>query len=80
MERLEKDNLIHPAQRGFRRLASTTDQLVIVKSVVTNYRHKKKPLFVAGKISGWGIPGKSFLKKSFLENPVSKIKMEAILP
>src|SRR3989338_8325875 len=47
MEKVEKDKIIHPTQRGFRRSASTTDQLVIVKSIVTEYRKKRSPLFMS---------------------------------
>ena len=45
MHIVENHQLIHSSQRGFRPNASTTDQLVVVKSIAAKYRQQKKPFF-----------------------------------
>ncbi|KAL9641820.1 hypothetical protein ABK040_011805 [Willaertia magna] len=46
MEVCESNNLIHNCQRGFRRKASTLDQLIIVRTVTSHYIQLKKQFFI----------------------------------
>ncbi|KAL9655519.1 hypothetical protein ABK040_002186 [Willaertia magna] len=45
MDICEDYNIISDCQRGFRRKASTLDQLIVVRTVIDEYLFKKKPIF-----------------------------------